>query len=225
MKLYIIRHGEYVYKHNKQGRKLVHLPDSPLSPLGELQMRRLSEELKRQGITINAFYTSPYPRAKQSADVLAKELKVSNIFEIERLKDLYPNSADGRLYAELEAVGGDIFAHPLGGRPQETLEHLVERARSTIQSIIAEAVTRNYTSIGLVSHGDTLSALDWVLKHSDNPAFYAQMRDAFYLQKAEACEYTLDEQLRLIGEGRIITTGAVKESVEGFRDKRTTSNF
>lgn len=89
-----------------------------------------------------------------------------------------------------------------------------------MRDIVAEAKEKNYQSIGLISHGDTISAIDWILHNSENPTFYKEMKNAFYLQKAEACGYTIDENMRLFGEGEIITPEAAKESIEGFRGYR-----
>ncbi len=137
--------------------------------------------------------------------------------ETDGLKDIFPSSADGKRLDELEAIGGNIYAFPLDDDPQESLDHLVERVRSTTQVVLSEAAARNYSSVGLVSHGDTLSAIDWVLRHTASPTSYDEMKNDFYLQKAEACGYTLDEQSRLLSEGRIIRVGLVSQSLEAFR--------
>lgn len=217
MKLYSIRHGEYARSHDALGRKLVHNPYSILAPLGELQIHQLGEEFKK-GKTekLDTLYTSPFERARKTAQVLANKLGIDYVV-MEELKDIYPNSAKGQPEEEVALLAGAIFAHPLAGRPQESLDHLVTRVRATMKLILKEAKVKKYTAIGIISHGDTLSAIDWVLKHSINPAFYGEMRNAFYLQKAEACAYTLDDQFRLVGEGVIISVEAVKESIEGFR--------
>ncbi len=63
-----------------------------------------------------------------------------------------------------------------------------------------------------------LCALDWSLKHKNLPTSYAEMRDSFYPQKGQAVEYTVDPNLKLEGKGRIITTEAAKQTIEGFRN-------
>ncbi len=217
MKLYTIRHGEYVYSYDKEGKKLVHFPNSPLSPLGKLQSHQLAKELKRQNAeAIDALYTSPYRRVRETAAILVDELKIPNVIEIDGLKDVFPNSAEGKPFDELIAIGADIYAHPLGPT-QEPLSHVIERAQATIQSILTEGQQKNYRSVGVVSHGDLICAIDWTLKHTVPPSSYSEMKNQFYLQKGEACAYDIDNNLQLRGEGRIITVEEVKQSTEAFR--------
>lgn len=216
MKVLSIRHGEQKYPFNEQEKKLVSGVDVPLVDLGRIQMRELRQELNRQGITLDAIYRSPLLRAEQSADELAGESPIP-IHVVDELKEGFPNSAEGHTYDALEAIGGDIYAHPFS-EDQESLDHLVNRSRVAIEFILADAKKRGYESVGIVGHGDPLCALDWSIKHTDLPAIYAEMRDSYYPQKGEAIEYIIDSNLKLEGEGRIITTEAAKQTIEGFRD-------
>jgi len=217
MKLFAIRHGDIEYPYDEQGRKLVHGPNAPLSNLGKVQIHELGRRLTKEGIVLDAVYTSPYLRAQQTAKILSEELSGINKYTIDGLKDVFPCSAEGKTWEDLEKIGADIYTHPFSEN-QESLEHLVSRARSTIETILVDAKQRGYDSIAIVSHGDTLSAIDWTLRHPVNPASYLEMRDASYLQKAQVFEYPLDDKLRLSGEGRLITVEQVKQSVEAFRN-------
>lgn len=215
MKMFIIRHGEQLYPYNDQGQKLVCGIEAPLVDLGKRQMRELKEELDRQGVIFDAIYRSPLLRAEQSAVELAGEDSVT-IYVIDGLKEVFPNSAEGHTYEELEAIGGDIYAHPFSP-DQETLDHLVDRSRAAIKFIFADAKERGYESVGIVGHGDLLCALDWSVKHTDLPTTYGEMRDSYYPQKGQALEYNFNSDLKLEGERRIITTEAAKQTIEGFR--------
>lgn len=220
MKIFLIRHGEQLYPYDEQGRKLVSNPDAPLAELGRIQMIQLREKLAQEGQTIDVFYRSPYKRTKQSAEILAEGQSVP-IHVVDELKEIFPNSAEGHTYYELEAIGGDIYAHPFSP-DQETLDNFINRSREAIKFIFADVREKGYTSLGIVGHGDSICALDWSLKHPNPPASYAEMRDAFYPQKGQAVEYTLDPNLKLVGEGRIITTEAAKQTIEDFRSSRQT---
>lgn len=105
----------------------------------------------------------------------------------------------------------------MGGKPQETLEHVIERAGTTFSRILSRAKEKGQETIAMVFHGDTLSALDWSLRHATLPNGYREMERAFYLQKGEAWKYIFDENLRFIGEGGLIAPDAVGESFENFR--------
>ena len=217
MKIFLIRHGEQKYPFNEQGKKMVSGVDAPLVDLGRMQMRELRQELDRQGITLDSLYRSPLLRAKQSAEELAGEDPIA-IYEVDGLKEGFPNSAEGHTYDELEQIGGDIYAHPFG-EDQETLDHLVGRSKEALEFILHDAKERGYDAVGIVGHGDPLCALDWSIKHTKQPANYAEMRDSYYPQKAQAKEYIInDENLKLESEGRLITTEASQATVEAFRN-------
>lgn len=216
MKIFLIRHGEQKYPYDEFGKKMVSGIDAPLVELGRQQMRELRKALDGEGLILDAMYSSPLVRAEQSAEELAGENQIP-IHEVDELKEGFPNSAEGHTYDELETIGGDIYAHPFSP-DQESLEYLVDRSRTAIEFILADAKKRGYESVAIVGHGDPLFALDWALKHQDLPASYAQMRDSYYPQKGQAKEYTLDSNLKVGGEGRIITTEAAKQTIEEFRN-------
>lgn len=221
MKIFLIRHGEQEYPHDEQGRKIVSTLDAPLVELGREQIRELGGRLAEEGQTLDALYTSPILRARQSAEVLANELEIPNTYVVNGLEENSPNSAEGKTYEELEAIGGDIYAHPFSP-DQESLDHLVERERAALEFILSDAREKGYNSVAILGHGDPICALDWSLKHTDNPTSYGEMRDSYYPQKAQALEYTLDPDLKLEGEGRIITTEAAKQTIESFRNSGQT---
>lgn len=217
MKIIAIRHGEQLYPYDAQGRKLVSGLNAPLIELGRVQMQELGKKLAGERQTLNALYTSPVLRSQQSTAVLAEVRSVSQIRIVDGLKEVFPNSAEGKPYADVEKIGGDIYAHPFS-KNQESLIDLVERERAAIRFILSDARERGYQCVGIISHGDPLCALDWSLKYSTFPSSYAEMRDAFYLQKGQAVEYIIGQNLRLESEGRIITTESVNRTVEGFRN-------
>lgn len=65
-----------------------------------------------------------------------------------------------------------------------------------------------------------MCALNWSLRHAGFPSSYNEMRKEFYPQKGVAYGYLIsdDEPIRLVREGRIITTEAATQSVETFRN-------
>lgn len=216
MKIFLIRHGEQEYPYDEQGRKIVSSPSAPLVELGSRQMRELREKLAAEGITLDALYTSPLLRAQQSSEILAEGQSIP-INVIDGLKEVNPLSAEGKTYEELGGRGGDIYAYPFSEN-QETLDHLVDRSRTAIKLILADAKERGYESVGIVGHGDPLCALDWSLKHAYNPSFYPEMRDSYYPQKGQALEYIINSDSKLESEGKIYTTEAANQTIEEFRN-------
>jgi len=220
MKIFLIRHGEQEYPFNEQGKKMISGSDAPLVDLGRQQMRELKKELTMQGIILDAIYRSPLLRAKQSTEELAGGQPIPTN-EVDELKEGFPDSDLGKTYEELEARGGDIYAHPFSPE-QESLECLVQRSRVAIEYVLRDAKEKRYNSIAIVGHGDPLCALDWSIKHEVPPSAYAEMRDSYYPQKGQALEYDVsdNEPCRVTTEGRIITTEAARQTIEGFRASR-----
>lgn len=218
MKVLSIRHGEQLYPYNEQGKKLISGSTAPLVNLGRQQMRDLRIELDQAGIILNAVYRSPLLRADQSADELVGEQQIP-IYVVNELKEGFPDRDLGKTYEDLEAIGGDIYAHPFS-EEQESLDNLVKRSRTAIEFILLDAKERGYDSIAIVGHGDPLCALDWSIRHAeDDPISYDEMKNSYYPQKAQAKEYIInDENLRLEREGRLITTEAANQTIEGFRN-------
>lgn len=220
MKVFLIRHGEQKFLYDTQGRKLVSTPAAPLMELGRRQMQELGRQLRAEGQTLDAVYRSPLLRAKQSAEELVDEQSVS-VYVVDDLDEVNPNSAEGKTFWELEKIGGDMYAHPFSNN-QEGLDHLVERGRSAIEFILSDAKERGYKTVGILGHGDPLCALDWAMKHEDMPFSYDEMKGALYMQKGQAQEYAIGSDLKIVGEGRLITTEAAREAIEGFRARQGT---
>jgi phosphohistidine phosphatase len=100
MNIYILRHGIAMERDEWRGKN-----DSlrPLRRDGEKQLKKISKALKKMELEFDLILTSPYERAKKTAEIVAdklklkKRLKFSNelrsegnaeklIFEINRLK-------------------------------------------------------------------------------------------------------------------------------------------
>lgn len=211
--IYFIRHGEVQYPLDDRGRKLIYSPNTPLSVLGKLQLEKLGERLKTEKIKPEVLFTSPFTRAVQSAEKIQQTLLIPRIIQINDLRDVDPNSWEGLPIEEYGFIKGDIYSHPKSSN-QETLSHLIERAKNALKTIFQS----EFNLIGVVSHGDLLSAIGWVLKGPSRlPEDYSEMKINFYPQKGEAIECLVDPFLRLIGERRLITVNEVNQSREKYR--------
>jgi len=150
---------------------------------------------------------------------LKEELTVPKIYTLDALRDVYPNSWEGYPYEEMviETHGGDGYRYPRSPN-HETLEHIATRARSAVKIIVNAYRDKK---IGVVSHGDLLSALHWMLTHPYTAPLitdqYDDMKNNFFLQKGQAYECTINPSLQLVGEGRFITVQEVNQSLEEFR--------
>ncbi len=103
MKLLIIRHAEAV----AQGDKSDH--DRELTDLGCLQSEHLSQFLMKNHIQLDMLVSSPYERAKQTAEILKKSLGLSE----EKLlfcRDFEPNNRRKRMARCVNSLEGETFA-------------------------------------------------------------------------------------------------------------------
>jgi phosphohistidine phosphatase len=82
--LYVVRHGIAVDRGTSGG------PDNerPLTQEGRKRMREIGRGLRRLGIEPDKIVTSPLPRARETAEIVAGALGMSNRLEVsETLKD------------------------------------------------------------------------------------------------------------------------------------------
>ena len=72
MDLYLVRHGTAIDRADWDGADA----DRPLSDPGREEMARISSSVARLGLRIDAIVTSPYARAYETADILARHLNL-----------------------------------------------------------------------------------------------------------------------------------------------------
>jgi broad specificity phosphatase PhoE len=154
MLLYLVRHGETTY--NAEGR-IQGQSDAPLSELGHRQSAAVAEALA--ALPIEAIYSSPLRRARQTAEPIAAKLKLP-VHDDPRLMELDAGQFEGRLRSELADVypaelarwlgGDDDFAIPDG----ESRRQLAERGSAALRDIAAAG----HRQALVVTHGGLLSA-------------------------------------------------------------------
>lgn len=80
MELYFLRHGEADWPNWTKSDD-----DRPLTKRGKEEMKKIAAFLKRLRIPLEQIVTSPLPRAKQTAEIVAKKLGI-NLSEDRRLE-------------------------------------------------------------------------------------------------------------------------------------------
>jgi phosphohistidine phosphatase len=92
--LFILRHGE-------AGNRMTAVEkdsERPLTPEGRTEMQKIAKSLKAAGLQTNRIYTSPLKRAKETAEIAAKVLKIPTLEEWDELK---PDGSKAALYRKL----------------------------------------------------------------------------------------------------------------------------
>jgi phosphohistidine phosphatase len=106
MELYLVRHGIAT---ERTATETTPDADRELTPDGIRKVRRNARALHRLGVELDAVWTSPLKRARQTAELLAAELGVSS--RLTALDALQPSGsfdavvAELRLHADLRGVG------------------------------------------------------------------------------------------------------------------------
>ncbi|MCF6796742.1 histidine phosphatase family protein [Bacillus sp. ET1] len=152
-KLYVIRHGE------AKGN----LPDDPLTQKGNEQAKKLIDFLlQREEIEFDRIISSPYLRAKQTADILNKRLNIGCSTDC-RLKELNfgTESEDINLVDQLQRQFEDFQLKLSGG---ESNQEVMDRVGSLKNELLHEG---NGTFI-LITHRVTMALL---LRHFDEKRF------------------------------------------------------
>jgi phosphohistidine phosphatase len=97
MDLFVLRHGE-AGKTIPSGSS-----DSkrPLTIAGEKEIVIISKVLRKMGVRLDVILTSPLKRARQTADIVAKEFKAQN--KVRQMRELSPEGDRKALYQSLSS--------------------------------------------------------------------------------------------------------------------------
>lgn len=213
--IYLIRHGEVVYRYDDQGRKLIYGPDAHLSNKGRRQVKELAERLRKRGVVFDVIYTSPYNKAYESAFIIARSLNIGQekVLIESGLKDVWAPGWIGTSMDELKSLSGDIYSQPPKTGDQETLEQLSTRIVHVFNVLVEREKGK---TIGIISHGDPLRVLIYRLENPDGkmPKMSILSKSA-YLKKGEAWRLVFDQESRFFEKELIIRD---KKSISGQKD-------
>jgi broad specificity phosphatase PhoE len=185
--IFIIRHGE-VY--NPKGILYGRLPYFGLSKKGREELTQTAKFL--QDKNISKIYTSPMLRARQSATIIQKELKLPRIHTTKQLIEV-STSFQGKRFSDLSPDQSEVYLSPLRKKTDETVEQIATRLQKSIQSIINHNRGKN---IVLLSHGDPIMATAAAIKKL--PLDYKAVRVKPYIQHGEVWKITDDGEKQTI---------------------------
>jgi 2,3-bisphosphoglycerate-dependent phosphoglycerate mutase len=154
MILYLVRHGESLFNHE---RRIQGQSDVELSPLGHQQSAAVAAAFK--GVSIDALFSSPLRRAVETAQPIAAELRLTICLD-DRLKEINAGMFQGLLWSEIEHL------HPAEAARWKAQEHdflipggesrrdLMTRGRACFEAIRETG----FQKVVIVSHGGILAA-------------------------------------------------------------------
>lgn len=154
IKLYLIRHG-------RQNSSLCNV-DVPLEEAGTRQAELVAKRLKNYDI--EALYSSNLIRARQTAEIIGKELNLVNNIE-DDLREISFGALEGLNDVEIKSRFGDFIEQraradsDLACPDGETGKDVFDRAFPVLLDIIRRAKEANIHNIAIVSHGGVIRTL------------------------------------------------------------------
>ena len=107
----------FVLRHAEAGNRMtVAEEDSkrPLTPGGRIEMQKIAKSLKTVGLQTDRIYTSPLRRARETAEITARILKIPILEEWDELK---PDGNKQALYRKLSGLEQDSRPILVGHEP------------------------------------------------------------------------------------------------------------
>ncbi|MCM8782010.1 MAG: histidine phosphatase family protein [Candidatus Omnitrophica bacterium] len=156
MNLYIIRHGESTWnsKNRIQGNS-----NPPLSRLGMVQAKLLAKRFRK--IKIDKIYSSPFLRSLQTAQIIAKVLKLK-VVKRGALKEVGLGEWEGKSPDEIDRLYDNNYQRWLRYGPTkikipgaENIASFRKRVKRVFYDIIKENKDRD---ILVVTHGGVIAA-------------------------------------------------------------------
>src|SRR6266700_7514412 len=112
--IYLIRHGEVK---NPDNIIYARLPKFDLSANGKKQAEQAAEFLKDKHI--EAIYSSPLERAKQTAEIIQKELDLPEIYFSDQILEVR-TSYEGKKFSSLDKLQSEVYLKPLSPTDETT---------------------------------------------------------------------------------------------------------
>ncbi len=146
---YFIRHGDV---QNPEQIWYGRMPGYPLSDLGKQQAEQAADFLQTQNI--NAIYSSPLERTKQTARIIGQKLNLPTIYSDNLLE--VRSELQGQTFAYINSINFEIFANGNNRLDAESLDEVGNRINSFLQQ---QHQDHNGENIIAVSHGDPIMSL------------------------------------------------------------------
>jgi isoleucyl-tRNA synthetase len=171
---FIIRHGRSVM--NEKEIIISTLPEKvecPLTKEGEESVRQTAEKMKNEKIRIDFIFSSDLLRAKQTAEIIARELGVKEIVLDSRLRDIQAGDADGKSIGEYFSFWKDEKEMFTKTRPGgECYNEVKVRMYNFVKEIDKKYEGKN---ILIVSHQRPLAMLEGAVLGLTMDEFFAKI--------------------------------------------------
>lgn len=194
-RIVFIRHGKPEIPLREDGVELLYGPEARLSEVGIGQIEWLASQLPR----IHSIHVSPYQRTKDTAEVLAKTLKIAkkNVVLNSNIHDGFNESLRGITLDD--AIAGNV--------PKHSTVESIDSIDKRVSEALLQIVDQSNTSFAIVSHGHPirLMTLRFVEEIQGKIPPQSYLESTNYLNPGEALIVEVDDKGRSIKESvRII---------------------
>lgn len=153
--VYLIRHGLPEYELDEQGRKLTYNSQVSLSEEGRNHVETLTKSLP----ILDVLYTSPFTRARETADIIARLQDISEVVEDFHFEDISSLNSVGMLLDDVVAEKVEPHVN------DESLEDMFDRVKGGFTDILKKERGKK---VGIVSHGHPIRLLVWKYLEGQN---------------------------------------------------------
>lgn len=177
---YLLRHGEADSNVKDIATSDIKASNG-LTEKGKKQIQEAAKKLAKEKIEI--IISSPYPRTKETAEVVAKTLGLKLIFDT-RLQEMNFGDYDGLPVAEFKAKfpGGELERFERAPNGGENLKDVLQRQMVLIKKL---EETHKGKKILLVGHGDPFWVLEGALNGKSPREIAAQFYTGDYIGNGE----------------------------------------
>jgi broad specificity phosphatase PhoE len=153
--VYFVRHGQSI----DNASPVFQSADSPLSPIGQRQASQIADRIS--SLSFEGLIASPYPRAAQTAHVIADKTGMSVEFSELFTERIKPTSIDGKPWSDEQAnkvwrEWEESLYNPASRiEDGENYDDIVQRA----DNALAYLLKRSEQSMVVVSHGHFLRTI------------------------------------------------------------------
>ncbi|MCA9352931.1 class I tRNA ligase family protein, partial [Patescibacteria group bacterium] len=193
-KVHFVRHGQS----EDNAARLFGRPDSPLTDVGREQARETGKKIKALGTDIPKIYSSPYPRALETAEIIAPEIGYTDEIEIiEDLQEINQGSMAGTPLLPIKERLPHVLSEKNDGEKHSELIERVERLRDFIKhNVPNDALMVGHTGFltsffSIIDGKRSLAELSYADEHHrfDN----AQIKSKTFIVEPQGENLTQDE--------------------------------
>jgi broad specificity phosphatase PhoE len=179
-KLIVLRHGQAL--HNIADTLSSDLGEKwSLTDFGKVQAHQAALKLKQEEKIIHFIFSSPFPRTKQTANLIAQEVGIQDIQIDDRLREPFFGEMEGKTYRELFSLfitpRDALLSGPPGG---ESGAAILKRVSDFLSDIAANPKYKD-KAILIVTHGFIICQFYRYFKKQFNDIIPQTSYEVFYL--------------------------------------------